>query len=84
MSDTVDQIVAEEAIEAAKIDAVLAALAAGRSQVADLIAQIAVLQQQLATLPLSASDKAKLDAVASDMANKVSQIDAALTPPSTP
>lgn len=84
MSQAVTDNTAEETVLAAKVDQLLAAFAAGKTQLADLQAQIAALQAQIAQGVLTAADQSALAASLADMQAKATAIDAALTPPATP
>lgn len=85
MSQTITDEVAAETLLSAKVDLLLAAFAAGRSQVADLITQTSALAAQIADLRangvLTETDAAALTSATADMAAKAAAIDAALTPP---
>jgi hypothetical protein len=85
MTAIVDQTQTAEQAEAVKIDAVLAALADGRTHNQDLSTQITTLQAQIADLiangSIGAADQAKLNATLAEIQAKSALIDAALTPP---
>ena len=75
---------AAETALSAKVDQLLAAFAAGKTQVADLQAQLTALQAQIASGGLSPGDAAELSAAVADMQAKAAAIDAALTTATTP